>query len=194
MSTENILVLIDVWAHLNSPLEQAKKINICKFLKKIQGRANWKIYHHHSSRSVDSTVLDCLIKAKAINTVDTDPIFKTNKNRYINYYFAGFHANICAFYSSIGINKLLQIADPIKYDFKIIDDLTCASRTLYHEQDIKDQSLENIINAESIDISELNYYTESEINDLSEEFVVLQNLIINIVKSNLILSDQIILD
>lgn len=194
MPTENILILTDIWPHLNRPLEQAKKINICKFLEKIQGRENWQIYHHHSSLKVDPTVLACLIKANAIKTVNTDPIFKTNKNRYINYYFAGFHANICTFYSSIGINKLLQIADPIKYNFKIIDDLTCASKTLYHAQEIKDKTSNGMIDSESIDISNLNYYSEPEICNYPEEFVVLQNLIINVVKANLISSDQIILD
>ena len=88
----------------------------------------------------------------------------------------------------------MQIADPIKYSFKIIDDLTCASKTLSHEQEIKAQTVNGMIDSESIDISELSYYGEPDICNYPEEFIVLQNLIINMVKSNLISSDQIILD
>ena len=118
-----ILNLIDVWEKLKSDIELEKISNICAFLEKIKNNSNWKIYY--CGKDLHPTVYKILLECNnAEHTHDSLTVFN-NTQQHLDYYFAGFHTNLCLFNSEIGIDKLLEIAVPKKYSFCILADLTC---------------------------------------------------------------------
>ena len=168
----NILCLIDTWAHLNTSIEQNTKKSICNFLQKISSD-EWLVYlWSGSSYECDLHILKALSNTNYIETNNSVEVFKPVP-AYFTYYYAGFHTNLCIFNNEIGISKFLQFNKENK--FYIIEDLTCGLLPDDTPCAVKDLQYLNAGNC-----------------TFEEQELILQNLHLKIIKDNTIWSNDII--
>lgn len=179
----NVLILVDVWEHVKGELGNAVKQNICSFLMTIKDKPNWFVYHNHSSNDVDPVVLDCILKCNSCE-ID-DPLKVYNVVTPVNYYYGGFHANVCMFDNPIGINKLFQIATSELYNFNIVQELTCMI-DLTQRIVNKDGSITN-----NVPVSNIQYQSGNFSHSQHESLIINENIRRHLIKSTLVSIDNI---
>jgi hypothetical protein len=125
---KNNIVLIDCWQHLRHPLEVYAKENIQKFLCQIEGHPDWQVYVWNADRPMD-TKIGSFLKNGNFNVAleFSDPMqLYHGLQSDVRYFYCGFHANLCLFYNTVGIDKYLQIADKTRSEFWVVSDCTMA--------------------------------------------------------------------
>jgi hypothetical protein len=137
-SIVNVLILIDVWQRLQSPEELAIKHNICKFLEQIKNNNQWIVYHNHSGSQLDTNVRDALDQCNNVE-INNPLIVYDNHDKFINYFYGGFHANVCLFSNNIGINKLMQVATMNNCNWNIVSELTIGLEVLREDAPIPER-------------------------------------------------------
>ena len=123
----NSLILLDLWEHCNSNIEEQAKVKICNFLSKIKTLNYWRIFYYNTDKQTDKKILPHLEECNALLTNDPFLIYENLIENKEWFYFAGFHTNMCLLYNHIGIEALHKIGDSrFHTSYNVIEDCTVA--------------------------------------------------------------------
>ena len=149
------------------------------FLRQIEGHLDWQVYVWNGGTPFDTEV-ESLLKNGNFNVAlefnDPVQLYNACLQSDVRYFYCGFHANMCLFYNTVGIEKYLQIANKPQCEFWVVSDCTIAL-------DVTERS-----NPKPCKTDDLPWYNPTQ---LDENLVLTLNYRNQIIKSHSILSTHI---